>query len=98
MLMTNAKKTAHPYVNTTDTTLQPDILSAVPVVSVLGSGLRAGMVLVDPELETPAVELDHRTRSARGSGEVSFLAYDYEVRNWATVSVRTNALVKVMAS
>jgi hypothetical protein len=72
-----------------------DTLAELPGVQVLGSKLCAGMVLLDPELKTPAASLDHKTRTARGSGEVSFLAFDYDRRTLDTVSVRANALVWV---
>lgn len=72
-----------------------DTLTELPGVQVLGSKLRAGMVLLDPELKTPAASLDHKVPSARGSGEVSFLALDYDRRALNTVSVHANALVWV---
>lgn len=74
-----------------------DVLVELPGVQVLGSQLRAGMVLLDPDLMTPAASLDHKTRTTRGSGEVSFLALDYDRRAYGTVSVRANALVWVAA-
>lgn len=87
------------YVNRTDTVRDDlDTLQAVATVLVPGRLLKAGMVLVDPELDTPAAEVDHRTKTTRGSGERSFLAYDYDARNWIPVSVHANALIKVMAN
>jgi len=72
-----------------------DALDALPAVQVRGSALRAGMVLLDPDLMTPAASLDHKVRPARGSGNVAFLALDYDRRAFDTISVHANALVWV---
>lgn len=74
-----------------------DTLTELPGVQVLGSKLRAGMVLLDPELKTPAASLDHKTRSVRGSGDVNFLALDYDRRTFGPVAVHANTLVWVAA-
>jgi len=86
------------YVNTT-ATVRDDLgtLDAVPTVSIPGSALKAGMVLVDPDFDTPAGEVDHRMKTTRGSGEVKFLMFDFDAREWTTQSVHHNAMIKVMA-
>lgn len=86
------------YVNRADAVRDDlDTMEAVSTVSIPARSLKAGMVLVDPELDTPAAEIDHRTRTTRGSGEISFLVFDYDTRNWATVSFHENVSIKVMA-
>lgn len=74
-----------------------DALTELSGVQVVASKLRAGMVLLDPDLKTPAASLDHKTRSVRGSGDVSFLAFDYDRRTLDTVTVHANTLVWVAA-
>lgn len=74
-----------------------DALAELPGIQVLGSQLRAGMVLLDPDLKTPAASLDHKVRTVRGSGAVRFLALNYDHRAFEPVSVRANALVWVAA-
>jgi len=75
-----------------------DTFAALPYVEIKGSALRAGMILIDPELHTPIGEVDHKMRSQRGSGAVSFLMFDFDARSWTTESVTANGIVKVMAA
>lgn len=75
-----------------------DTMAELPGVQIVASKLRAGMVLLDPELKTPGAVLDHKNRSARGSGNVEFLAYDYDRRNYVPVSLHANTLVWVAAA
>lgn len=88
-----------PYINRTNGVRDDlDTLTSVRTVSVLARLLKAGMVLVDPKLDTPAAEIDHRTRAVRGSGEVAFLIFDYDARNWFSQSFHANTQIKVMAA
>lgn len=73
-----------------------DTMDAVDTVDVAANALRPGMVLVDPELLTPAVAIDHRMRAVRGSGEVRYLVADLDNGGWSEVGLRTMATVKVM--
>ncbi|MFZ2238384.1 MAG: hypothetical protein WAV90_02430 [Gordonia amarae] len=43
-----------------------DLLQSVPTVTVAGADLKAGMVLVDTDLDTPLYGLDHQVRAPRG--------------------------------
>lgn len=65
--------------------------------TVQGSNLREGMVLMDPDLNTPAAWLDHRVRSTKNSGEVAFMAHDLEDGRFIRVSIHRNATVAVLA-
>lgn len=75
-----------------------DTLEAVAGVQVAGSALKPGMVLLDPDLMTPAVSLDKKVRSARNSGEVSFLVFDLDGRTYDTVAVGANSMIWVAAA
>jgi hypothetical protein len=55
-----------------------DPLTAYPTVDVLARNLRPGMILVDPELGTPLVQIDARVRSTPRSGNVSFNVWNLE--------------------
>jgi hypothetical protein len=91
--------TNRPYINKAATVRDDlDPMAAVPVVSIPGRDLRAGMVLVDPELHTPIGEVDHKMRAPRLSGLVAFLMFDFDAHNWTSESVRANGSVKVMAA
>lgn len=74
-----------------------DTLEAMAGVQIAGSALKPGMVLLDPSLMTPAASLDKKVRSARSSGQVSFLVFDLDSRTFDTVSVGANSMVWVAA-
>jgi hypothetical protein len=74
-----------------------DTLTELPGIQVPGSKLCAGMVLLDPDLKTPAASLDHKTRTVRGSGDVSFLVLDYDQRTFDTIAIHASTLVWVAA-
>lgn len=74
-----------------------DTLEPVAGVQIAGSALKPGMVLLDPQLMTPAASLDKKVRSARNSGQVSFLALDYDRRAYETVAVGANSMIWVAA-
>lgn len=94
--MTNSSRA---YINKASTVRDDlDPLESVPVVEIRGSELRAGMVLVDAELETPIGEVDHKLRAVRGTGCVSFLLFDFDAKNWTTSSVRANGTIRVMSA
>lgn len=89
---------ARPYVNRSAIVRDDlDTLTPVPTVSILGRLIKAGMVLVDPDLDTPVVEVDHRMRAQPGSGEAVFLVFDYDRGQWMEERFHSNSLVKVMA-
>ena len=75
-----------------------DTLEAVAGVQVLGSALKPGMVLLDPDLMTPVVSLDKKVRSARNSGQVSFLVLDFDRKAYETVAVGANSMIWVAAA
>ena len=72
-----------------------DSLTALAGVQIPGSKLREGMLLLDPVLMTPGVSLDKKTPAQRGSGNVSFLAFNLDQHDYLTVSVHANAMVWV---
>lgn len=74
-----------------------DVLSQPPTVEVCGRNLRAGMVLVDPDLGTPAVGLDHKVQAPRNSGSVAFLCADLEKGGWVTHTFFGNSKFSVVA-
>lgn len=74
-----------------------DALTPLPAVQVPASALKPGMVLLDPDFMTPGASLDHKVRSARNSGQVSFLAFDYDRHNFDTVALTASTLVWVAA-
>ncbi|AJA43758.1 hypothetical protein MILLY_86 [Mycobacterium phage Milly] len=74
-----------------------DSLAAVDTVEVKAANLKEGMVLVDPDLGTPAVGIDHRIRATRGTGNVSFLVADLDDGGWRDLHLRASLVVKVVA-
>jgi hypothetical protein len=74
-----------------------DTLAQPALVEVNASNLKAGMVLVDPELGTPAMGIDHKLRSTRNSGNVEFLVADLENGGWRNLSLFSNTVVSVIA-
>lgn len=75
-----------------------DTLEAVPGITVPAPELRDGMVLLDPEFDTPAAVIDHRMRTVRGSGEVKLLVHDLDARRYTETSVRATTTVRIMAA
>lgn len=71
-------------------------LDTVPTVEVAGNKLRAGMVLVD-QFNTPSAGIDHRVRSTRGSGDATFLAYDFDRRSITTLRLSPRRTYRVVA-
>lgn len=90
--------TTTPRPATFDAFDQIDTLSQPQTIEVIARNLKDGMVLVDPELGTPAVGLDHRIRSTRNSGNVSFLVADLENGGWRDLHLTGSVTVKVMAA
>jgi hypothetical protein len=74
--------------------LDPFATDSTPVKA---TRLREGMVIMDPELGTPALWLDHRTRSTRGSGSVSWYAHDLETGRFGPHTFHENHQVNVLA-
>lgn len=74
-----------------------DVLSELPAVAIGAAHLREGMVLLDPELKTPAASLDKKVPSAPRSGAISFLIYDYDDRTYKPLSLHHNVSVWVAA-
>lgn len=61
------------------------------------TSLREGMVIMDRELGTPLLWLDHRVRAARGSGQVAWLAHDLETSRIETHTFHENHRINVLA-
>lgn len=61
------------------------------------TSLREGMVVMDPQLGTPLLWLDHRTRSARGSGQVTWHAHDLDTGRFEQHNFHQNHRVNVLA-
>lgn len=74
-----------------------DTLEPMPSTTVLASSLKPGMVLLDPELMTPAAVVDHRVKAVRGLGTVAYLVLDLDARRYDTVSLRAGAPILVAA-
>lgn len=72
-----------------------DTMTVVPVATVLGSQLKAGMVLVDPVLEVPVAEIDHKVSNRRGT--VEYLIHYYDSRSFGPLRFTATADIKVMA-
>lgn len=75
------------FVSTTTTTARARIfadgetvgpLDTFEPVMVEAAKLRPGMVLLDPDLNTPAYAIDHRLRAQRGSGSTVWFVEDLE--------------------
>lgn len=79
-------------IDTLDTFGQPE---SVPVAA---TALREGMVLLDPDLGTPAAWLDHRQRAAARSGSVQWLAHDLETGRLTTVTLHRSTTVRALAT
>lgn len=73
-------------------------LLATNATMVKASSLRECMVLMDPELGTPLMWLDHRLRSTRNSGEVKWLAHNLETGRIETISFRASLELAVLAN
>lgn len=67
-------------------------------VKIAARNLREGMVILDPELGTPAVSIDHRNRSTRGTGDMKFFVYDYETRRLEEMNIAPATMVSVVAA
>jgi hypothetical protein len=67
------------------------------VATVTGSQLRAGMVVLDDVLGTPAVGLDHRVRATPKSGAVAFLVNDFDGGGWRHMEFHARSAFKVVA-
>lgn len=75
-----------------------DVLAELPVAMVTARNLKPGHVVLDPEFRTPLYSVDHRSRSATGSGEVSLFVLDYETGRFHHVSILASASIPVVAS
>lgn len=62
------------------------------------SSLRAGMVLVDPDLRTAVYSLDHRLRAPRNSGSVVWFVEDLEEGGYTKASFGARVSVPVAAA
>ena len=69
----------------------------VPAARVTATRLREGMVLLDPDLGTPAAWLDQRQRTAPRSGEVQWLAHDLATGRLTTIRLHRNTTVRTLA-
>lgn len=67
------------------------------IATVTGSQLRAGMVVLDDELCTPAVGLDHRVRATPRSGLIAFLVNDFGRGGWRHLEFHPRSTFKVVA-
>lgn len=74
-----------------------DSMSNPTYVAIKVENLREGMVVLDPELGTPALGIDHRITAARGSGNVSWFAADLEEGGWTQLNLRKGITVQVIA-
>ncbi len=61
---------------------------ATECVEIPASKLKECMVLMDPELGTPLLWLDHKMRTVRNSGSVRWLAHNLETGRIEEVSLR----------
>ncbi|AEK09902.1 hypothetical protein FGG30_gp092 [Mycobacterium phage Pixie] len=75
-----------------------DTFATPAAVEVKAANLRPGMVLLDPELGTPAAGLDHKLRAARNSGNVSWFVADLDNGGWRELHLRPSLVVKVAAA
>lgn len=75
-----------------------DAFATPESVAVRADKLRECMVLVDPDLGTPVYWLDHRTRAARNSGNVQWLAHNLETGRLEQVSFRASLALPVIAA
>jgi len=73
-----------------------DTLSQPATTEVLGSALKAGMVLVD-ELGCPTAGLDHKIRALRNSGSAAFLVADFDRGGWRQDHFHRNVRFTVVA-
>lgn len=71
---------------------------ATDSTDVKATSLREGMVIMDRELGTPALWLDHRVRAPRGSGAVAWLAHDLETGRIETQQFHENHRINVLAN
>jgi hypothetical protein len=74
-----------------------DALSTPEFVEVRADQIKEGMVLLDPFLGTPVAGIDHKLRSTRGSGMLTWMAADLEDGGWRNVNILPSVMVKVMA-
>ena len=74
-----------------------DEMTAPPATTITASKLREGMVLLDPELGTPAVWVDQRTKTQRSSGQISFNGHDLDTGGVRRYNIGERTQVAVMA-
>lgn len=74
-----------------------DPFTVLPAVTLRANQLRAGHLLLDPELGTPSYTIDHRTRAPRNSGQLTFLAFDHETNRYEQLMFSPAAEVPVAA-
>lgn len=71
---------------------------ATNATDVTASRLRECMVLMDPDLGTPLMWLDHRLRSTRNSGDVKWMAHNLDTGRLETLNLRASADLAVLAT
>lgn len=64
-------------------------------VEIQAAQLRTGMLVIDPELGCALWSVDHRVRSARNSGSVTWMVEDLENGGYKNVSLSPKAMIPV---
>lgn len=82
-----------PVIDTGDTTY--GLLDSVPATTVKAGRLKGGMVLLDRDLFTPALIVDHKVRGSHG--DAAYLVLDLDTRRYTTIRIHANTPVPVMA-
>lgn len=74
-----------------------DTFAAAEAITLKASQLRECMVLLDAELGTPAMWLDHKMPTVRGTGDVRWMAHNLETGRIETLSIFATRAVAVLA-
>lgn len=75
-----------------------DLFATPAGIPVRADKLRSGMILLDPELGTPALLIDHKMRTERNSGEIKFLGHDLDTNRLVEQRLRLSLVLQVMAA
>lgn len=71
---------------------------ATESVKVPASALKECMVLMDPELGTPLMWLDHKMRGTRNSGDVKWMAHNLETGRIEEISLFSKLQITVLSA
>lgn len=73
-------------------------LDALPHTMIPAGDLKPGHLLVDPELHTPVHSIDHKGKTVRNSGQVSYHTFNHETGKYDEIHLNPKTMVPVHAT